>query len=150
MFGKTHLLKRKVAWFAQNKRAYTYSGKPHIALGFTKEINDLMAWIYEKTSLHFNALLANYYPDGNAYMGFHADNEKILGPDPVIASLSLGAERPLVFQHNKQKDLKKEVLLHHGSLLVMHSGVQHNFKHALPKRSKITAERINLTFRNIL
>jgi alkylated DNA repair dioxygenase AlkB len=72
-----------------------------------------------------------------------------LGRDPVIASLSLGEERVFQIKHNTNKEVKRSIILQHGSLLVMKNGAQIHYKHQIPKASKSKKPRINLTFRNI-
>jgi len=93
--------------------------------------------------------LANYYRDGNDSNGWHADNEKELGIDPVIASISLGVERRFDLKHNLTKE-KISFHLSNGSLLIMGGSLQHNWKHTLAKAKKIEEGRINLTFRKIV
>jgi alkylated DNA repair dioxygenase AlkB len=92
--------------------------------------------------------LANLYRDGKDSMGCHADDEKELGPNPVIASLSLGDERLFRLHHKKTKD-KLDIVLGHGDLLVMAGTLQHYWMHAVPKTKKLKTPRINLTFRKI-
>ena len=99
--------------------------------------------------IYFNSVLANLYRDGNDSMGFHADDEQELGNNPVIASLSLGAERPLVFQ-NKDKTETKIFDQPHGSLMLMKGATQSAWKHGIRKSKKISEPRINFTFRNII
>ena len=98
---------------------------------------------------HFNAVLLNLYRDGRDGMGWHADDEPELGQDPVIASVSLGATRRFCLRHRRRKDLRLDVPLTHGSLLLMSGATQHHWVHALPKTATPVAERINLTFRRI-
>jgi alkylated DNA repair dioxygenase AlkB len=99
----------------------------------------------------FNSVLGNLYRDGRDSMGFHADNEKELGRDPVIASLSLGATRRFQLRHAKRKDVAGlDLALASGSLLIMRGATQHHFRHGVPKEKAPTGERINLTFRRIL
>ena len=83
-------------------------------------------------------------------MGWHSDNESELGPQPVIASLSLGATRRFVLKHRREASRKLELPLAHGSLLVMRGDTQANYKHSLPRTARPVGERINLTFRRIL
>jgi alkylated DNA repair dioxygenase AlkB len=89
------------------------------------------------------------YRDGKDSNGWHADNEKELGENPTIASLSFGTERAFHLQHNTEKTLKHKIILEHGSLLVMKGTTQHYWKHQIPKTAKKIGNRINLTFRNI-
>jgi alkylated DNA repair dioxygenase AlkB len=90
------------------------------------------------------------YRDGKDSNGWHADNEKELGTNPIIASMSFGAERYFHLQHNNDKNLKLKILLEHGSLLVMKGTTQHFWKHQIPKTAKPIGSRINLTFRSIV
>ncbi len=82
-------------------------------------------------------------------MGWHSDDERELGRDPVIASVSLGAERTFQMKHKKGEAQWQKVLAH-GSLLLMKGTTQHYWRHALPKDKTIQQPRINLTFRRML
>ena len=97
---------------------------------------------------NFNSCLLNYYPSGDDGMGYHADDEKELGEQPVIASLSLGATRKFVFKHKKTQD-KVELYLESGQLIVMHGDTQSFWKHSITKTKTVATGRISLTFRQI-
>ena len=98
----------------------------------------------------FNSVLANYYRSGSDSMGWHSDDERELGPDPLIASVSLGGDRRFLLRHRQDRHAAKhEVTLEHGSLLVMDRGVQSEWQHAIPKTQRKVLPRINLTFRNV-
>jgi alkylated DNA repair dioxygenase AlkB len=88
----------------------------------------------------------NLYHNGSEGMGWHSDDEKTLGENPLIASVSFGAERVFKLKHRESKEIVS-VLLENGSLLVMKGATQHHWIHAMPKTKKITTPRINLTFR---
>jgi len=105
--------------------------------------------IEEVCQENFTTVLLNYYRDGKDSNGWHADNEKELGRNPVIASVSFGAERSFHLQHNTIKEHKLKITLEHGSLLIMKGSTQHFWKHQIPKTAKIIGSRINLTFRII-
>jgi alkylated DNA repair dioxygenase AlkB len=94
----------------------------------------------------YNAVLCNLYRDGNDSVGLHADDEPEMGP--VIASVSLGAER-LFRLRRKGGSVAFSERLTHGSLLIMAGDTQKNFKHEVPKEPHVTQPRINLTFRRI-
>lgn len=81
-------------------------------------------------------------------MGWHSDNEKSLGIEPIIASLSIGSDREMLFKHKKTKIIKK-ILLESRSLLIMKGNTQEQYLHSIPKRKNILAPRINFTFRLI-
>jgi alkylated DNA repair dioxygenase AlkB len=72
-----------------------------------------------------------------------------LGRNPVIASVSFGAERSFHLQHNTISDAKLKLTLQNGSLLLMKGETQHYWKHQIPKTAKEIKPRINLTFRII-
>ena len=103
------------------------------------------------SEIKFNSVLLNEYPDGEVGMGWHSDDEKELGTDPIIASLSFGANRDFIFKHKTDRSIENVKLhLKSGSLLLMLGSTQHYWKHSLPKRLKVKEPRINLTFRNII
>lgn len=149
LFGKSIAQPRLTALYASTNETYTYSGlqlKPH---PFSKELKKLCELVSEATQEKFTHCLANLYRDGTDSMGWHADNEKELGKNPVIASLSLGVPRKFQLKHTKNPQLNYSILLGHGSLLIMQGSTQEFWKHQLPKSKKISDSRINLTFRTI-
>lgn len=149
MFGKKLLLSRKMAFYGDNNVSYIYSKIQRKALVWNSDLIEIKRKIELKSQNQFNSCLLNYYLDGTEGMGWHSDDEKELGVNPVIASLSLGAERKFVFKHKVTHD-KVEVFLKHGSLLLMRGSIQHHWLHGLPKSKKIQRPRINLTFRMIM
>ncbi|WP_424001417.1 alpha-ketoglutarate-dependent dioxygenase AlkB family protein [Maribacter sp. IgM3_T14_3] len=148
IYGKRIVTKRKVAWYGDMPYAYTYSNTTKYALNWTNELLELKESIERTTGEKFNSCLLNLYHNGNEGMAWHSDAEKDLVKNGAIASLSLGAERRFLFRH-KLTDEKRELLLEHGSLLVMKGATQSNWLHRLPPTKRITDPRINLTFRTI-
>ncbi len=148
LFGKKYSKPRLEAFFAENNLNYSYSGQKLMTRLFTADLHSIKSRIEEKISFRFNALLVNLYRDGNDSNGWHSDNEKELGPDPIIASLSLGASRKFEMQHKQSKERFK-LILEPGSLLIMLEGSQIFWRHQLPKDKKVKESRINLTFRKI-
>jgi alkylated DNA repair dioxygenase AlkB len=120
---------------------------------FPNKWNSLLTYIKEKVEdfmkVKFTTVLLNYYRDGNDSNGWHADNEKELGKNPIIASVSFGAKRVFQMKHNSIKEQKFKIELEHGSLLIMKGTTQHFWKHQIPKSTKNVGPRINLTFRII-
>jgi alkylated DNA repair dioxygenase AlkB len=146
LFGKKIKVPRLEAYYALNGEQYGYSGQQLQAEKFPTFLDQLRLEVQERTGYKYNALLINYYRDGQDSNGWHADNEKTLGVNPSIASISLGAERTFELKHLSTGQ-KKSVLLAHGSLLHMHGPLQHHYKHQLPKKRALTEARLNLTFR---
>ena len=149
MYGKEVPIPRLQCWIGDPGCEYAYSGKSLQRYDFFEPLIEIRSLIQNQLGIYFNSVLANLYRDGNDSMGFHADNEPELGNNPVIASLSLGAERPLVFQ-NKDKTETKIFDQPHGSLMLMHGATQSAWKHGIRKSKKISEPRINFTFRNII
>ena len=149
LFGKTIAQPRLTALYSSTNVNYSYSGlqlQPH---PYTDELKNLNTLITQITKANFTHCLANLYRDGNDSMGWHSDNEKELGKEPLIASISLGAVRNFQLKHIKNPELKQSMFLEHGSLLIMKGSTQEFWKHQLPKSKKINDPRINLTFRTI-
>ena len=149
IFGKKILTKRKVAWYGDENFEYTYSNSTKKAIPWTLELLELKAFVEEKTGEEFNSCLLNLYHNGDEGMAYHSDGEKDLKKNGAIASLSFGAERKFSFKHQFTKE-KVELLLEHGSLLVMKDQTQSFWLHRLPPTKKIHSPRINLTFRTIM
>lgn len=151
IMGKNIISRRKVALYGSENVSYKYSGKKKYGHPWTDELLDIKEKIELVSNENFNSVLLNNYEDGDVYMGWHSDDEKELGSNPTIASLSLGEPRDFLFKHKFDKKIKKfKINLKNGSLLIMKGKTQHFWSHALPKRRTIRKRRINLTFRNIL
>ncbi|MCB0462631.1 MAG: alpha-ketoglutarate-dependent dioxygenase AlkB [Flavobacteriaceae bacterium] len=149
VFGKTYKQPRLTALYANNEKSYSYSNiimYPHL---FTNELLDIKHKIETVIDKNFTTCLLNLYRDGQDSNGWHADNEKELGKNPVIASVSFGANRMFHFKHRYEKELKHKLVLESGSLLVMKGETQHFWLHQIPKTKKKVGTRINLTFRVI-
>lgn len=149
IFGKKVFQPRLTAWYGDNHCQYKYSGVTQIPRPWNPLLLEIKKDIENLTNHAFNCVLANFYRDGQDSMGWHSDDEKELGENPTIASISFGAERDFQLRHKKNKDCKLKIQLPHGSLLLMENETQHFWDHSISKSKKITAARINLTFRNI-
>lgn len=150
IFGKKIPQPRLTALYAVNDLPYSYSNLTLIPEKFTPELLDIQQKLKVLTGKNFTHCLANFYRDGNDSMGWHSDDENVLGKDPVIASVSLGGVRNFQLKHKNITDLRFKMDLEHGSLLLMAGSTQHFWKHQLPKTKKQVDPRINLTFRTIL
>lgn len=148
LYGRQVSVPRRVCWYGDAGATYTYSGVTHTPLPWPSVLADLRMRIQSSAGAQFNSVLGNLYRDGNDSMGWHADKERELGRNPVIASLSFGAQRVFKLRHNKSGETV-EISLPSGSLLLMAGALQHHWRHCLPKMRGIDAPRVNLTFRYI-
>jgi alkylated DNA repair dioxygenase AlkB len=149
VYGKTHLQPRLTALFGNEGKPYSYSNivmQPHPWNSLLTFIKEEIESICETT---FTTVLLNLYRDGKDSNGWHADNEKELGRNPIIASLSLGAPRVFHLKHNSINEMRQRIVLENGSLLLMKGETQHFWKHQIPKTAQEIGPRINLTFRTI-
>ncbi|WP_250163477.1 alpha-ketoglutarate-dependent dioxygenase AlkB [Psychrobacter sp. WY6] len=158
LFGKTHVTTRQIVWMGDHDVSYHYSGQTRRAIPWSKQMLHVKRHIEQQLSsiginVDFNSCLLNHYPSGTDGMGYHADDEKELGAQPIIASLSLGARRKFVFKHKtirqENKPVKVELYLESGQLIVMHGDTQNFWKHTIMKTKTVASGRISLTFRQI-
>lgn len=149
IFGKKIITKRKVAWYGDKPFEYTYSNTSKYALPWTEELLILKTAIEKETDETFNSCLLNLYHNGEEGMAWHSDGETNLKKNGAIGSLTFGAERKFAFKHKQTKE-KVELILEHGSLLVMKDTTQTHWLHRLPPTKKVAKPRVNLTFRTIV
>ena len=150
LFGREVWQPRLTAYYGDQGKPYAYS---HISLDpnpWTEELRFIKEKIESVSGHQFTSVLLNYYRDGQDSMGWHSDDEKELGLNPVIGSVSFGTPRKFMLKHKKDKTLKSSVMLENGSLLLMQGTTQHHWYHQIPKTKKPLGARINLTFRKIL
>lgn len=150
VFGKKHPQPRLTALFGNEGKPYSYSNivmHPH---KWNPILIFLKTKIEEVCNENFTTVLLNLYRDGKDSNGWHADNEKELGRNPIIASVSFGEERKFQLKHITNSEAKMNLNLQHGSLLLMNEGSQIHYKHQIPKATQPKNARINLTFRTIL
>jgi alkylated DNA repair dioxygenase AlkB len=149
VWGKWHKQPRLVAWHGDSDATYTYSGSTMVPAPWTPTLLAIRRHVEVACSSSFNSVLLNLYRSGEDRMGWHSDDEPELGSNPVIGSLSLGATRDFLFKHRTDKRLGiRRIALTHGSLLTMAGATQHNWAHAINKKSS-AGRRINLTFRRV-
>jgi alkylated DNA repair dioxygenase AlkB len=149
LFGKRVPVPRLESFHCNEAINYTYSGKLLNAAPFTPELLEIKTKVERLTGHSFNCVLINVYRNGQDSNGWHADNEKELGKNPIIASVSFGSTRTFKLRSTEGTE-QYSIPLTAGSLLLMGQQVQHQFKHCIPKEPKITEPRVNLTFRTIL
>lgn len=149
IFGREILQPRLTSWYGDAGKSYTYSGLTMKANQWMYPLQEIKSIADEIAGAASTSALLNLYRNGNDGLGWHRDNEKMLGPAPVIASVSLG--EPRTFQMRNYQD-KKQVIsmeLEPGSLLIMKGASQKEWEHRVPKTKKTRRPRINITFRTI-
>ena len=150
LYGKEHLLPRVSAWYGDSDKPYTYSSITLQPKAWTDKLLQLNDELFKICKRRFNSVLLNWYRDGSDYISWHTDAEKELGQNPLIASVNFGESRRFLLRLMSNHNIKLELPLHHGSVLVMAGQLQHYWQHSVPKQAKVKNSRINLTFRNII
>ncbi len=149
-YGKEFNVPRLTALYGDKNKSYSYSGIQMHPHEWNQDLLFIKKHIEKVTNVAFSSCLLNYYRDGKDSNDWHQDNEKVLGVNPIIASVSFGETRPFQLKHMSRTDLKKiDIPLSHGSFLLMKGTTQHFWKHKIPKTTRNISERINLTFRVI-
>lgn len=149
VFGQTHMQPRLTALYGNNGKSYSYSNITMHPHPFSPELKAIKDKVEQASEVQFTTVLLNLYRNGQDSNGWHSDDEKELGRNPFIASVSFGTKRIFHFKHKQDNNLRHKLYLEHGSLLLMKGATQHHWKHQLPKSKRITTPRINLTFRVI-
>lgn len=147
LYGKNLPFPRLVAWYDLRGASYRFSGIEVQSSGPVHPlVVNVLKQVRDSVGVDFNAVLLNFYRNGNDSISWHTDAEPELGENPVVASISLGAARRFQI---KRRDNGKilSIDLENGSLLVMRKAMMHLWKHQIPKQPSITQGRINLTFR---
>lgn len=150
LFGRWHRIPRLQHWCADEGVSYRYSGRTLPAAPWSSELDWLRHLTEQLTGLSFNSVLVNLYRDGNDAMGWHADDEAELGPEPWIASWSFGASRDFCLRRKGDSATGHRMVLEDSTLLLMSPTIQHRWQHALPRRQRVDQARLNLTFRRVL
>lgn len=146
MFGRPVVAPRLTAWYGEPGATYRYSGVDRPARTWLPPIRNLATQVANAVGWRFNYVLVNRYRDGNDMLGWHADDEADLGEMPVLAAVSVGAER--VFRmRSRGGGASMGNVLGHGSLLVMWGNSQRDYKHCLPRTRRPVDERLSFTFR---
>lgn len=150
VYGKTYKQPRLTALYGEVGKSYSYSNITMHTAPFTPTLLEIKRKVEKTCHANFNIVLLNLYRYGSDSNGWHSDDEKELGPNPTIASVSLGEERKFQLRKKTDKKIRHNILLSHGSLLVMKGETQHFWQHQIPKTRKKVRPRINLTFRKII
>jgi alkylated DNA repair dioxygenase AlkB len=147
-YGKITQFNRKSSFYAFSGLKYPFSGRTFEGKSMTSTMCEILKDL-NNNNYDFNSILFNYYKDGRDTISWHTDNEKELGQDPVVGTLSLGQERPFYLRHCIDHSNKHNFLLGHGSLMVMEGKTQNFWEHSVPQRAKLNQPRLSLTLRKI-
>ena len=150
LYGRSIAVPRLVAWYGDADAHYRYSGFTHEPLAWTPLLADIRQRVQQQVGQRLNGVLLNYYRDGQDAMGWHSDDERELGQQPLVVSLNLGATRRFDFRRKGTSGIEYSISLEHGSLLVMSGLTQHYWQHQIARTRKVRAPRLNLTFRQII
>ncbi|WP_300021307.1 alpha-ketoglutarate-dependent dioxygenase AlkB [uncultured Maribacter sp.] len=145
--GKLIDYPRLTAWYGEKSQDATSTEKNKV-IPWNDELLFIKNRIEKEVNIKFTRCLLNYYRDGKDSVDWHQDYKGEQRKNTVIASVTFGATRPFQLKHVSRSDLKRvDIPLVNGSLLLMQGATQENWKHKIPKTSKIIPPRINLTFR---
>ena len=150
LFGKAVKEPRLTSFFADEGVVYKYSGRLNNGKKWTKLLQKIKNDVEKAAQFEFNSLLLNYYRNQKDSMGWHRDNEKELGPKPIVASLTFGQERTFCVRKYGDKTQLHKVILPSGSLLLMLGNTQNDWEHCIKKEARALQGRINLTFRKVI
>ncbi len=151
-YGKESPVPRLEAWYGDPGMSYSYSGIRMDPLPWTEDLLEIKKIIEPVSMTTFNSVLINFYRDGKDRVAWHSDDEKELGKKPIIGSVSFGAERKFKLRHKKYRKngLRSEIMLKHGSFLLMSGSTQSHWAHEIPRTAKPLGPRVNLTYRKII
>lgn len=149
IYGKEFPVPRMTAWYGEVE--YKYSGIINLPLPWTEELLMIKEKAEDASGAEFNSVLLNFYRSGVDHMSWHSDDEKSLGVNPVIASVTFGEVRKFSVKHRKDKTLKPITLeLASGSLVIMKGEMQEYWHHRINPSKRPMGPRINLTFRKVI
>jgi len=149
MFGQSHDVPRLNAWYGDPDRSYSWSGIEMDPIPWPSTLRRVKERVSEVADAEFNSVLANLYRDENDKDDWHADDEEVLGPHPVIASVSLGAARNFRIRRKDRSSDPINIPLKSGDVLVMSGSTQRYWEHQIPRTKKVLDPRVNLTFRKV-
>lgn len=143
LFGKTHQVPRYQQAYGKD---YKFSNAISVALPIPTEFSDLLQFFNEKYKCNFNAMLLNWYPNGQYYIGMHSDDEKQIIKNSPIVTISFGESRKFVTQEKVSK-AKETYIMNDKDVIVMCGEFQKTHKHGVPKQLKVKNMRISVTLR---
>lgn len=145
--GRHLPIPRLNVWYGDPGANYGYSGARLTSHPWTPALAALRGRVEAITGHRFNSALLNCYRSGQDSVDWHSDDEAVLGPEPVIATLSLGVARRFELRHRSQPGLRRQLVLADGSLLLMAGPMQRHWRHRVPKEPGVEGPRISITLR---
>src|SRR5712691_2061959 len=118
-------LPRLTAWYGDPGKSYSYSGITVAPEPWTPLLLGIKERVEAAADYKFNTVLLNFYRNERDSVAWHSDDERELGANPVIASVSFGVTRSFQFKHKTNPDFRLAVQLTPGSLLLMRGTTQH-------------------------
>jgi len=145
--GRHLPIPRLNVWYGDPGTNYGYSGARLTSHPWTPALAALRSRVETITGHRFNSALLNCYRSGQDSVDWHSDDEAVLGPEPVIATLSLGVARRFELRHRSRPGLRRQLVLADGSLLLMAGPMQRHWRHRVPKEPGVEGPRISITLR---
>lgn len=158
---------RREYWTNTLNRDYTYGRGAGIRTYQSKSCHPVIdAARYELNEgydVWFEGCFLNGYEDGSDALGWHADDDPNIDHSKPIAVVTLYEDpkaRPRAIQFREvlkpgsqteraEFGPVEELVLGHGSLALMHAGMQQVYQHKIPKAGFVCSPRISLTFRGL-
>lgn len=147
IYGREYAQPRMTAWYGDT--SYRYSGTTYPARFWTPTLLKVKQSIEALFETEFNGCVCNLYRDGRDSIGWHADDERELGEEPIIASANFGGTRTMSFRRKASHSARQDFKIRDRSLLLMFGKTQRNWQHAVLKEKDRNEPRINLTFRQM-
>lgn len=148
---RRHLVPRREYYANRVDVPYTYgrnAGKrEYLPRPWHAHMTALGTKLTELTGHNFEVCFLNGYEDQSDHLGPHADDSPEMDDSRPIAIISLGAEREIWFSPQGQKTPVDRLKLEHGSLCLMHAGMQDTHFHRIPKAGFLCGQRISMTYR---
>lgn len=159
VYGKSVTFARRFKTYGHN---YFFTGQKDVADPVPPEFQQFLDYAIKDSGLPYNGILVNWYQDGKEYISAHSDDEKELHPgssvyswtyfDPQANPNSNGrlfrlrskTEKPLWMTGNY---VDIPLPLQQTTLIVMGGAMQKWWTHEVPKTTKPSPRRINITVR---
>ncbi|MXY54229.1 MAG: alpha-ketoglutarate-dependent dioxygenase AlkB [Gammaproteobacteria bacterium] len=147
MFGRWATAPRLSVCFGEPGAAYRYSGVERLAQPWPDAVQSLAKQVSSALQWRTNFVLVNRYRSGRDHLGWHSDDERDMGPAPVVATVSIGVPRTFRMAARRKGSPNHDVVLESGSLFLMWGRSQRHYRHCVPRRLREAGERVSFSFR---